>query len=265
MLFWLVLLIMLLVVFFGGMFLSYNFVYNYQYVKNFEDVRNYYVVKNNEKLFKYYFENTTWKFNQLYGFVSSGWQINLWNYELSWFTVYFTGLIFIDDAEYWLDTSWYFDMTWNHSIGLKNTYSSWQYFFIDWLSWNFTCKSWLYLQTIWYKDFTRKYVVYSWNNLNLTLLSGDYDGWWNKNDIKFSWTFSGNENIMWKYYFDIFSWDLLYTWGLNWLDYCSGLDCVYTWYNFDIRDYTFVVKAYLTGILDVCGSLTGQADVSIDE
>jgi len=50
---------MLLVVFFGGMFLSYNFVYNYQYVKNFEDVRNYYVVKNNEKLFKYYFENTT--------------------------------------------------------------------------------------------------------------------------------------------------------------------------------------------------------------
>ena len=86
-----------------------------------------------------------------------------------------------------------------------------------------------------------------------------------KNDIKFSWSFSWNTNILNKYYFDILSWTDLITWWLNWIDYCSGLDCIWTWYNFDTWDYDFKVKTYLTGILQNCWELSWTGDISIDE
>ena len=180
MLFFLVIVIMILIVSFGWMFLSYNFVYDFAYLKNFNEIQNYKIFQQNEKLFKYYFENTTWKFNQFYWFVPPKSNLDLWTYNFSGLKIYFTGYVFLNDKQ--IDVKSWDDLnySWTYQISLKNSFTWWQYFFIDWFTWNFTCNSWVYYQKLWYKKFERKYIIFTSTWFNLNLLSGDYDGWWKK-------------------------------------------------------------------------------------
>jgi len=260
-----VIIIMILIVSFWAMFLSYNFIYDFAYLKNFRNIENYKIVQNNEKLFTNYFENTTWKFNQLYGFIPTGLNLYLWNHTFSWLTTYFTGYIFLNDDKIYVKSGDFLNYSGTYDITLKNNLGDWQYFFIEGLTWNFSCVSWVYEQKLWYGDFKRNYILFTSTGMALDLLSWDYDGGGKKNDIKFSWSFSWNKNVLDKYYFDIFSWDDLLTWQLNGGQYCSGLDCVWTWYDFDTGDYNFEIETYFTGILQDCGKLQTTWSISIQE
>lgn len=262
MFFFLAIVIMILVVSFWWMFLSYNFTYDYAYVENLRKVQDYKLIKNNEKLFKHYFEDTTWKFNQLFWFLPENYKLNLWNYEFSWLTVYFTGYIFLNEHSIKVKPWDFLNYQGNYNITVQSLSTWWQYFFIDWFSWNFSCQSWVYLQKLSRFNLERKYIVFTSTGIDFNLLSWDFDQWWNPNDIKFSWSFSWNENILNKYIFDIYSWNILYQ-SLTW-SVCSWLECVYTGYNFSTWSYEFILKIYLTWLLQNCWSLVSTGSVEID-
>ncbi len=261
--FFIIILILLFIVSFWWMFLSYNFIYDVWYKENINKVQNYKILSNNNKLFDFYFENTTWKFNQLYWFIPSWYYLDLWKSFFSWLKIYFTWYIYLNNNKIYVKSWDYLNYSWNYNISIKNTLTWWQYFFIDWLTWNFLC-NFYYYQKIWYNIY-RKYIIFTSTWVKFTLISWDYDASWKRNDINFYWSFSWNKSILWKYYFDIYSWDLLYTWWLNWLNYCSWLNCNFTWYDFETWDYKFKIKIYLKWILNSCNMLSWESEISIDE